>query len=492
MSTEHQRYSVESQSRAIREYAALHNYEVVRTYADHGKSGLSLERREALRQLIDDVESRRADFRSVLVYDVSRWGRFQDADESAYYEYRCRRAGIAVLYCAEQFENDGSPMAAVLKGLKRAMAAEYSRELSRKAFAGQMINVEHGFKSGGVAPFGMQRQIVHQNGEMGPKLKQGQRKGFLTDRIILGPGTPEDVRTLRWMFKTFVYGDMNEIAIADALNRKGVPTIFGNGWTFASVQRTLKNELYTGTYVWNRTQQKLRSRRTSNPPEHWFRRENVFEPVIEPTLFEATKGVFRAREEAYSTPSVLESLRALARSHRHVTAKLINDTHGMPQASLYNRRFGSLAAALTLAGVTPYRSSTSVDFTRSLRRMREQVLKEIMAGVQRRGAQVRRRAHTLVVNEEILLTVEIMRCVVTPAMGWRTWMRAVRIDESADVRVTVRMNEANDAIKDYCIAPSAEGRARPIRISAFEDASMELHRFDTLEPLFSLCARVAL
>ncbi|MEO6246527.1 MAG: hypothetical protein ABIQ12_13930 [Opitutaceae bacterium] len=27
-------------------------------------------------------------------YDVSRWGRFQDADESGYYEYICKRAGI--------------------------------------------------------------------------------------------------------------------------------------------------------------------------------------------------------------------------------------------------------------------------------------------------------------------------------------------------------------------------------------------------------------
>jgi len=62
----------------------------------------------------------------ILVYDVSRWGRFQDADESAYYEYRCRRAGIQVVYCAEQFENDGSPVSTIVKGVKRAMAGEYT------------------------------------------------------------------------------------------------------------------------------------------------------------------------------------------------------------------------------------------------------------------------------------------------------------------------------------------------------------------------------
>ncbi|HHW4679386.1 MAG TPA: recombinase family protein [Xylella sp.] len=86
----------------------------------------------------------KADFQIILVYDVSRWGRFQDSDESAYYEYICRRAGIQVAYCAEQFENDGSPVSTIVKGVKRAMAGEYSRELSVKVFAGQCRLIEVG------------------------------------------------------------------------------------------------------------------------------------------------------------------------------------------------------------------------------------------------------------------------------------------------------------------------------------------------------------
>jgi DNA invertase Pin-like site-specific DNA recombinase len=137
MSTEHQQYSTENQGDKILEYAARRNIEIVRTYADEGKSGLRIDGRQALQQLIKDVETGNADFQIILVYDVSRWGRFQDADESAYYEYICRRAGIQVAYCAEQFENDGSPVSTIVKGVKRAMAGEYSRELSAKVFAGQ-------------------------------------------------------------------------------------------------------------------------------------------------------------------------------------------------------------------------------------------------------------------------------------------------------------------------------------------------------------------
>ena len=85
MSTEHQQYSTENQADRIRDYAQHHNIEIVRTYADEGKSGLNIDGREGLQRLIADVQSKNTDFELILVYDVSRWGRFQDADESAHY-----------------------------------------------------------------------------------------------------------------------------------------------------------------------------------------------------------------------------------------------------------------------------------------------------------------------------------------------------------------------------------------------------------------------
>ena len=37
-------------------------------------------------------------FSAVLVYDVSRWGRFPDPDEAAVYEHACKSRGIRVIY----------------------------------------------------------------------------------------------------------------------------------------------------------------------------------------------------------------------------------------------------------------------------------------------------------------------------------------------------------------------------------------------------------
>jgi DNA invertase Pin-like site-specific DNA recombinase len=146
MSTEHQQYSTDNQIEAIARYADQRAYEIIRTYADEGKSGLNLEGRPALRQLLSDIEQGRADYKAVLVYDVSRLGRFQDPDEAASHELRCRRAGVAVHYCAEQFENDGSIGSSIIKTVKRAMAGEYSRELSVQVFAGQANLIRLGFR----------------------------------------------------------------------------------------------------------------------------------------------------------------------------------------------------------------------------------------------------------------------------------------------------------------------------------------------------------
>src|SRR4051812_15869534 len=98
MSTDHQKYSIENQIIAIAAYAAERKIDVVKTYSDDARSGLSLSGRPAFVRMLADATSKNPDFDLILVYDVSRWGRFQDSDESAHYEYQCRVNGIGVRY----------------------------------------------------------------------------------------------------------------------------------------------------------------------------------------------------------------------------------------------------------------------------------------------------------------------------------------------------------------------------------------------------------
>jgi DNA invertase Pin-like site-specific DNA recombinase len=127
-STERQPSSIESQIAVIHDYAKQHGFVIVKTYIDKGKSGSHIEERDAMKRLLEDVHSDQAEFQAILVQDNSRWGRFQDPEESTHYEDICRRSGIQVIYCAEQSEKDGSTISTTIEGIRRVMAGESHRE----------------------------------------------------------------------------------------------------------------------------------------------------------------------------------------------------------------------------------------------------------------------------------------------------------------------------------------------------------------------------
>ena len=291
MSTEHQQYSTQNQADKIREYAAHRGIEIVKTYADDGKSGLSIGGRASLQRLIDDVELGETDFTIILVYDVSRWGRFQDADESAYYEYICRRAGIQVAYCAEQFENDGSQASTIIKSVKRVMAGEYSRELSVKVFAGQCRLIELGFRQGGPAGYGLRRVLIDQHGSIKSELTRGEQKSIQTDRVILMPGPDEEVRIVNLIYRWFIDEGLVESVIAARLKEMKVRTDLDREWTRATVHEVLTNEKYIGNNVFNRTSFKLKKIHVVNTQDMWIKKEGAFEPIVPPEMFYTAQGV---------------------------------------------------------------------------------------------------------------------------------------------------------------------------------------------------------
>jgi DNA invertase Pin-like site-specific DNA recombinase len=349
-STDHQKYSTENQSASIHEYAARRAMQIVRTYADEGISGVTFRKRESLQQLIDDVVSRKADFSAILVYDVSRWSRAQDVDEAAYYEYLCKRAGINVHYCAEPFENDGSALATLFKNLKRMMAGEYSRELSVKVFAGQARLFKCGFRQGGMTAYGMRRLLVDQAGVPKAVLAPGQCKSIQTDRVVAILGPPKERRIVRWIFSAFVIERKSEGTIAETLNKKGALNSLGGPWTYRRVHHVLKDEIYTGTSVWNRTSIKLGGRLVHNDPETWLRVKCGFKPVVDPMLFEQAQAIIRGRMRRRSDEEVLAPLRRLWRKHGYLSARLIDSSAGIPCASTLARRFGSLGGVYRLLG----------------------------------------------------------------------------------------------------------------------------------------------
>jgi len=493
MSTDHQRYSTENQADAIRHYANSRGFAIVRTYADEGKSGLSIGGRDALKRLIDDVTAGQCGFEAILVYDVSRWGRFQDADESTYYEYVCRRAGIAVHYCAEQFENDGSPISTIVKGVKRAMAGEYSRELSTKVFAGQCRLIELGFRQGGPAGFGLRRTLVDQSGTIKATLARGEQKSLQTDRVVLTPGPDEEVGMVRDIYRMFVLDRLTEREIADALNVRGLLTDLGRSWSRGSVHQVLINEKYIGNNVWNRISFKLKKMRVRNEPAMWIRADHAFAAIVEPKLFEAAQTIIRERAFRMSDEEMLESLSQLFQKQGVLSGLIIDEAEGMPSSSSFRCRFGSLLRTYDLVGYRPRRDYRYIEINRALRRMHPGVVSEIIDGIRGAGGTVAgdEQDDLLWINNEFTLSVVIVRCRRT-ASGSLRWRIRFDTGLQPDITVAVRMDTANRQSFDFYFFPRIDRTSAAIRLAEENGLSLDAYRFDALDPLYDLAGRTAI
>jgi DNA invertase Pin-like site-specific DNA recombinase len=329
MSTEHQKYSTENQRDAIIEYAANRGYNIVKTYADDGRSGLKVDGRDALKQMLADVQSAASEYKAIIVYDVSRWGRFQDADESAYYEYLCKRAGIQVIYCAEQFENDGSPTATIIKSVKRAMAAEYSRELSTKVFTGQCRLIQLGYRQGGPAGFGLRRMLIDQTGQHKGLLKRGEHKSLSTDRVILVRGPSDEIEIVGNIYCMFREGK-REGEIAQNLQDRGIISEAGRPWTRSMVHDILTNEKYIGNNVYNHISYKLKKKRIRNTPDMWVRHDGAFDPIIDVESFYIARGIIQERHRTFSNDDLIDWLKRLLSINGRLSGHLINTTDGAP------------------------------------------------------------------------------------------------------------------------------------------------------------------
>jgi DNA invertase Pin-like site-specific DNA recombinase len=491
MSTEHQQYSPENQLEVVRQYAASHNMEIVQEYSDHGRSGLNIAGREGLNQLMSDVESKRTDFSALLVYDVSRWGRFQDVDESAYYEYVLKRAGIRVHYCAEQFENDGSMSSSVLKTLKRSMAAEYSRELSVKVFSGQCRLIELGFRQGGPAGYGLRRQLIDRDRNPKGLLGRGERKSLQTDRVILVPGPELEIETVRQIYDLFAVQGKTEHEIMETLNGRGVFGEHGHPWTCATVHQVLTNPKYIGANIYNRRSFKLKHKRVKNPMQMWIWRDGAFEPIVTASLFEQARAIIESRHHHLSDQELLERLRELLRVQGRLSGILIDETEDMPSSSCYSSRFGSLARAYSLIGWNPDRNYAYIEINRRLRRKHADLIASIFDQLLALGATVSVNQYNdlLTINCEYTASLILARCRETHA-GNHRWH--LRFDESLspDIVLAARLQPGNEEILDYYLLPRLDVLTERLSLRPDNGLIMDVYRFNNLNFFMEMAQRV--
>jgi DNA invertase Pin-like site-specific DNA recombinase len=487
ISTEHQYYSVEYQKAAIALYASTHNITVVKSYVDPGKSGLRIERRDGLRQLIDDVQNGQASFRTILVYDVSRWGRFQDADESAYYEFICKRAGVPVRYCAEQFENNGTLISQVLKGLKRAMAGEFSRELSVKVFEGQKRSVLRGAHQGGNPAFGFRRLLVDVSGNPRTLLAIGERKHFETDHVTLTPGPASEVKTVQRIFRLFVHSRMPRQHIAELLNKEGRLNSAGNLWTCNGVLRVLTNEKYIGNLIFGRTSKKLQGPKFHNPPKSWIRANGALKGIVDPELFASAQRILGNPWWHFTDNQLLDHLTVAFCRNGYLTSRILAKSKFTPAAVTYRQRFGSLSEAYRRIG---YRQTLGYDYFKPtlLPTMHRNLIDHFIGIVERGGGKIQyeETSRTLRLNDRLNVAIVIL-AYSEPKSDLKGWTLRLHCFPKCELIIAARMDKANAKILDYHLLPRSVCARTILRFTAGNLAQFKPYRSKSLS---TLCQRI--
>ncbi|MGY3233312.1 DNA invertase Pin-like site-specific DNA recombinase [Bradyrhizobium sp. USDA 4448] len=469
MSRELQRYSIKNQLAAIARYAEANNLTIVRTYADEGRSGLRIKGRPGLIELIDEVQSGQADFDHILVYDVSRWGRFQDVDESAYYEFLCKRNGVQIEYCAELFKNDGTFVSGIAKNLKRGMAAEWSRELSVKVHAGHCRVASLGYRVGAPVGYGLRRLMVDESEHPKGRLERGQYKALQSDRVRLQHGSAEETEVIRCIFDQFVNGRKSYSEIRRQLNNAGVANHNGRPWTDRMITTILGNENYVGKTIYNRTSRRLGQRLVKNPDHAWVRGAAAIEPIVDSGIFARAQKLLAERRVEIPEDEMLLRLRLTLRRRGKLNSHIINTTLGLNHVSSYVKHFGTLRKAYALIGYAAARDCDWLD-TREQWTCEQTRHATELAEILRTDLGLQ----TELVQDGIGLDVAGERQVsflvarrlaqrgADHAPQWKAYRRHI----SLGLLAVMRLDAANRAIEDYVLLPSRLKAGRYVWLSA--------------------------
>lgn len=459
-----QENSVEIQQDNVRGFAQRHDIEIINEFADRGKSGLNAEGRPAFNEMMECVRTR-DDFMLILVLDVSRWGRFQDTDLSAHYESLCTQQGKQVIYTNIGFPCDEDRLINSLrKSIDRYQSAEYSRTLSKKVFEGAAKVAHQGYRPGGPPPYAFHRLMLDEHKKPDRILQPGQRKAIQNGRVVLVPGDSTHVEVVLEIFVLFVKKGFDERQIAGHLNAKDIPSPGGVRWSESSVRHILTNQQYIGAVVYNRTSQRLKTKRRANPHDQWIVTPGAYDPVISAELWEGAQTILANRKQRHTREHMIQRLAALYEKYNVVTSRLIRFDEELPSSATVASKFGGLTNAFQAM------------FPDVLKRVRHDVFEAISKEAQL----VDEHDDFIVINRDF--TVLIQPSVPMPdgygvCWGFRPDQRSV-----VDITLGVPLSDGGEYdILGYLAMPRLMVPQRQVRLSAATDARIELHGYNGLE-----------
>ena len=212
--------SIDAQLRAIRKYCDENGFVLLATYADKGISGTSDNRPEFQRMI---SAATKGDVDAVIVHKLDRFAR--NRYDSAFYKNILKKNNVKLISVLENLQD--SPESVILESVIEGMNEYYSLNLSREVRKGLQENALECKVTGGP-----------------PAL--GYSVDRSTQKYVINEYEAEAVRMI---FRMYLDG-YSYTEIIDALNNKGYRTRRGIPFAKNSLYAILRNERYTGVYIY--------------------------------------------------------------------------------------------------------------------------------------------------------------------------------------------------------------------------------------------------
>jgi hypothetical protein len=223
----------------------------------------------------------------------------------------------------------------------------------------------------------------------------------------------------------------------------------------------------------------------------WVRADNAFGAIVTADIFARAQEIILTRSRRFTDDEMLAQLKALWAKHGRVSGLLIDEQESMPSTAAFRHRFGSLVRAYQLIGYTPPTDYGFLEINRYLRIRHPEIVQEVITRLSAMELRVERDPvnELLILEHELSVSIVLSRCLRTPGPG-RRWLLRFEPSLRPDLTIAVRMNEANDAIKDYYLFPAIDLIESRTRLAECNHASLDAYRFDSLEFFFQMAERI--
>lgn len=218
-----------------------------------------------------------------LFLNDSRFGRFRDPDEAAWWRFQLASHGWGVRF-AENDDTEQPGTRHLLRAVGGAQASEYLMNLKRNARRGARGAAGLGLWPG-PAPVGYRRRATAPGREP-VVLEIGERKSR-DQKVRLTPGPETEVEAVRWAFETYAGGEATLAALRAEL-RARVPRL---QWDCNHVKHMLRNRVYLGEVTWCRRPHDKRERRATplRPRGDWVVTPDAHPPLVSAEVFDAVQ-----------------------------------------------------------------------------------------------------------------------------------------------------------------------------------------------------------